>query len=78
MSIRLRDGRVFVGRIVTAAEELAELRPWGLDETIVVFVAHLLSVAPVGPHSWAQAREVRARQRRGEPALAVVVGRSGS
>lgn len=73
VSVRLRDGRVFVGVIVDADGSRIELRPWGSDESRVFSVSEVTAASTVGAHSWSQAHEVKRRQRHRKPALVVGV-----
>ncbi|MCK6535951.1 MAG: hypothetical protein L6Q84_23525 [Polyangiaceae bacterium] len=68
VAVLLADGRVLVADVLVAGPVLA-LRLWGRSRATRVPAVTVRSLAVVGPHTHAEAAEVRRRQARGEPVL---------
>ena len=66
----LDDGRVFVGTVKRSTGLFVTLALWGCGGQRQRFpVGSVAGASVVGPHSYESAREVKRRQRAGEPAL---------
>jgi hypothetical protein len=68
--LRLRDGRIYVGKVVAAPAWGVALQPWGRPLALRIASSAIAGASVVGEHSYAEASEVRRRQARGLPAWA--------
>lgn len=68
-SVRLLDGRVFVGVVVDVAGATIVFRPWGTTRAMRIARSGIHSIALLGSHRFADRDAVRRAQRDGAPLL---------
>lgn len=73
-AIRLRSGAVFVGTLVAVTRLIVIFRRWGAHGDLRIQRADVGGACLLGPHTWAEAQEVKRRQAGGEPALSLGAG----